>query len=122
MRFLSRLTALFITAALALSPFSLSADDTIYTSVDVNPVPVKTPPPNYPSEMKRAGVGGIVAVTIVINEKGTVDSARVAKSSNPAFEPPALEAVKKWVFKPAKKDGAPVKTRVTIPIRFDLEN
>ena len=119
---LSKFTALFITAILSLLPFRASADDTIYTTVDVNPVPVKTPPPEYPSEMKRLGASGVVAVTIVIDEKGKVISANVAKSSRAEFESAALEAVNKWTFKPGKKDGAPVKTRVTIPLRFNLED
>lgn len=122
MQALSKFTAVFITAVLTLLPFRLSADDTIYTAVDVNPVPIKTPPPRYPDEMKRAGIAGVVAVSIVIDEKGEVISAKVAKSSNPAFEPPALDAVKKWKFKPARKDGVAVKIRVTIPLRFDLED
>jgi protein TonB len=119
---LSQFTVLFIAAFLILLPFRLSADDTIYTTVDVNPVPVKTPPPEYPEEMRRLGTPGVVAVTIVIDEKGTVTSARVAKSSQPVFEAPALAAIKKWTFKPAKKDGVAVKVRVTIPLRFELED
>ena len=106
----------------ALLPFSAAADDTIYTKVDVNPVPVKTPPPDYPEGMKRQGVSGVVAVSIVIDEKGAVVSATVAKSSQTEFEAPAMDAVKKWKFKPAQKDGAPVKMKVTVPIRFNLED
>lgn len=118
----TRKTSLLLVFALALLPLLASADDTIYTKVDVNPVPVKTPPPDYPEAMKRQGISGVVAVSIVIDEKGTVVSASVAKSSQPDFETPALDAVKKWKFKPAQKDGAPVKMKVTIPIRFNLED
>jgi protein TonB len=118
----SQFTALLIAVVLALLPFRLSADDTVYTKVDVNPVPIKTPPPDYPSDLKRAGTSGVVAVTIVIDEKGTVISAKVAKSTHPDFEAPALAAIKKWTFRPAKKDGVAVKVGVTIPIRFDLED
>ncbi|MBK9991360.1 MAG: energy transducer TonB [Verrucomicrobia bacterium] len=102
-------------------PLHAKADDTVYTKVDVNPVPVKTPPPDYPLSMKRAGVSGVVAVSAIIDEKGAVMSATVAKSSHADFENSAVEAVKKWKFKPAQKDGAPVKMKVTVPIRFNLE-
>ena len=71
--------------------------------------------------MKRVGISGVVAVSIVIDEKGLVATAKVAKSSNAEFEASALAAIKKWTFKPAKKDGVPVKVKVTVPIRFDLE-
>ncbi|MFT3783622.1 MAG: energy transducer TonB [Nibricoccus sp.] len=117
----NRLT-LYVVLFLGFLSMPVWADDTVYTKVDVNPVPVKTPPPEYPYQMKRDGVTGVVAVTIVVDEKGAVATATVAKSSHADFEASAIEAVKKWKFKPAQKDGAPVKMRVTIPIRFNLED
>jgi len=101
-------------------PLRVIADDTVYTKVDVNPVPVKTPPPDYPLGLKREGTSGLVAVAVVIDETGVVTTCAVAKSSNPGFDEAALEAVKKWKFRPAQKDGAAVKMKVTIPIRFSI--
>lgn len=117
---LSQFNAVLVTAIVALLPFRLSADDTVYTKVDVNPVPIKTPPPEYPTDARRMGLSGVVAVSIVIDEAGKITSAQVLKSSNPDFDASALAAVKKWTFKPGKKDGVAVKTKVTIPLRFDL--
>lgn len=116
-----RYNILLFAAVILCMPLSTKADDTIYTKVDVNPVPVKTPPPEYPLTMKREGVSGVVAVSAVIDEKGIVISATVAKSSHSDFEDSAVAAVKKWKFKPAQKDGVPVKMKVTVPIRFNLE-
>ena len=112
---------LLLLAAMACLALRLAADDTVYTKVDVNPVPVKTPPPDYPYDLKRQGVSGVVAVATVVDETGTVTSCSVTKSSNVEFEAAALAAVKRWKFKPAQKDGAPVKMRVTIPIRFNID-
>ena len=122
MKFLQRLPFWLIAFGLAGSLFCARADDTVYTKVDENPVPVKTPPPKYPDSLKREGLAGVVAVVLVINEKGLVAECTVAKSSHPDFERPALEAVKNWKFKPAKKDGNPVKVRVTLPLRFNVED
>ena len=119
---LLRFLALFTFLAVVSLPVTSMADDTIYTKVDENPVPVKTPPPSYPDSLKREGVSGVVAVTIVIDETGAVASTAVAKSSHPDFERPALEAVGKWKFKPAKKDGNAVKVKVTLPLRFSVED
>lgn len=119
---LLRFLALFTFLAMVGMPLTSMADDTIYTKVDENPVPIKTPPPRYPDSLKREGVSGVVAVTIVIDETGTVASTAVAKSSHPDFERPALDAVSKWKFKPAKKDGNPVKVKVTLPLRFSVED
>ncbi len=86
------------------------------------PVPVRTVPPDYPNELRREGVSGIVTVKCTIDEQGNVQDPEVEKSSNGAFEKPALSALKKWKFKPAKQDGNPVSTKVSIPIKFVFES
>jgi protein TonB len=123
MKFTQRfLLAVMMTIGFALASTRAWADDTVYTKVDENPVPLKTPPPKYPDSLKREGVSGVVAVSIVIDEHGVVTSSTITKSSHPDFEKPALEAVKNWKFKPAKKDGNPVKVKVTLPLRFNVED
>ena len=102
-------------------PFRLAADDTVYTKADINPIPVKTPPPEFPVQMRRNGISGVVAVVVVIDETGSVASATVSKTSDEGFNDAAVSAVKKWKFKPAQKDGVAVKMKVTVPIRFNLE-
>jgi len=98
------------------------ADDTIYSKVDEYPVPLKTPPPRYPLSLKLQRIEGLVAVAMVIDEHGSVISGTVVKSTHKDFEEPALEAVKGWKFRPAKKDGVAVKVRVTAPLRFKVED
>jgi protein TonB len=115
---------LFITLILiAGSSRLLCAQDAegVYTKVDHNPTPVKTPEPKYPMSLKREGINGIVSVTCVIDETGKVISAKATKSTRSDFEKPALDAIQNWVFKPAMKDGKPVKVRVTIPFRFSID-
>lgn len=86
------------------------------------PVPVRTVAPDYPDELRREGVSGLVMVKCSIDEQGNVTETTVEKSSNAAFEKPAIAAVKKWKFKPAKQDGAPVAIKVSIPIKFVFES
>ena len=86
------------------------------------PVPVRTVPPDYPPDLRREGVSGLVMVKCSIDEQGNVTETTVEKSSNPAFEKPAMEALKKWKFKPAKQDGNPVAIKVSIPIKFVFES
>lgn len=86
------------------------------------PVPVRTVAPDYPDELRRDGVSGVVTVKCTIDEKGNVTEPEVEKSSNAAFEKPAIAALKKWKFKPAKVDGAPVAIKVSIPIKFVFES
>jgi protein TonB len=82
------------------------------------PVPVRMVAPEYPSDLKNEGVAGVVVVACVIDVQGNVSDPAVQKSSNAEFERPALEAIKKWKFKPAKQDGSPIAKKVTIPIKF----
>lgn len=89
------------------------------TKFDKPPVPTRTPPPTYPATLK--GVSGMVAVIVIIDEEGSVIQATVTKSSDPAFDAPSLDAIKRWKFKPAEKDGQVVKAKVTIPVRFNSE-
>ena len=86
------------------------------------PVPVRTVPPEYPDELRRDGVSGLVMVKCTNDEQGNVVNPEVEKSSNGAFEKPALAALKKWKFKPAKQDGTPVAIKVSIPIKFVFES
>jgi protein TonB len=43
-------------------------------------------------------------------------------STDTQFEQPALEAVNRWKFRPAKKDGRPVVAQVMVPVRFTSSN
>jgi protein TonB len=82
------------------------------------PVPVRTVPPVFPEDMRRDGISGVVTVSILIDEKGNVQEPKVIKTSHDSFSQPAMEALAKWKFKPAKQAGAAVAMRVNIPIQF----
>lgn len=82
------------------------------------PVPVRTVPPEYPDALKRDGVVGMVVVKCTIDEQGNVADPEIEKSTNPGFDKAAVDAIKKWKFKPARQDGNPVAKKVSIPIKF----
>ncbi len=88
---------------------------------DTPPVPVRTPPPKYPTQLKRDGVSGMVVVNVTIDTEGSVEAVEVRKSTNPEFEEPALEAVKNWKFKPAQKGGSAIRTKVALPLKFSAD-
>ena len=85
------------------------------------PEPLHMVPPVYPWEMKRTGHTGTVILSFVIDESGSMQNLTVADSSHREFIDPALEAFRKWTFKPARRAGVPVAMRATIPIQFALE-
>ena len=88
------------------------------TEPDTQPVPIKTPPPVYPIELRRQRISGLVDLVISLDEQGNVINCTVSKSTRPEFIRPTVKAVKQWKFKPAMKDGVPVKYQLLFPINF----
>jgi len=91
-------------------------------NLDQKPVGRVQNPPQYPYEMSRAGISGEVVVEFIINSAGDVVDTRVVRSSHREFEIPAMQAVQKWKFKPGRKGGKAVATRVSQLIEFNLED
>ncbi len=110
--------ALLLVAALVFS----TAPRVLADDATEPPVPVRTVPPKYPESLKRDGIAGVVTVSCTIDEKGNVTDPKVVKASNPDFAAPALEALQKWKFKPAKKGGVPVPIKVAFPIQFSVND
>lgn len=88
---------------------------------DVMPRPTKQVPPVYPLGLRAAGVVGRVTVDAILDTEGKVAEVHIARSNNPFFERPAIEAVMQWRFSPALKGGKPVKTRIRQEINFQLD-
>jgi protein TonB len=88
------------------------------SDLDKPPTLIAAVPPSYPAELRRARVEGVVSLVFMLTETGVVEDARVESSSRPEFERPALEAIRRWRFKPGMKDGEAVKTYMRQPIRF----
>ncbi len=89
-------------------------------SLDQTPVPRVRVPPVYPFEMKRAGITGEVLVGFIVDSNGDVRDAFAVRSTQREFEMEAIKAVMKWKFKPGKKGGTSVNTRMQLPIAFTL--
>jgi len=76
--------------------------------------------PSYPFEMRKAGITGEVLVGFIVSSSGDVLDATALKSSSREFESAAVQAVSKWKFKPGRKAGRAVNTRMQIPILFNI--
>ncbi len=76
--------------------------------------------PLYPFEMRRAGITGEVLVEFIIDSNGDVRNPFAVRSSQREFEAAAIQAVLKWKFRPGKKGGRAVNTRVQQVIGFTL--
>lgn len=91
---------------------------------DVVPLgPGVTPPrvtrqvnPVHPPKGFR--ISGTVLLSVVVGTEGVARDPRVLRSLEKDIDQSAIDAVLKWQFSPAMKEGKPVATRVSIEIRF----
>lgn len=88
--------------------------------LDQTPVPRFQARPQYPFEMRRAGISGEVVVDFIVDTNGDVQNAYALRSSQREFEAAAVQAVSKWKFKPGRKGGRDVPTHMQVPIVFTL--
>lgn len=101
---------------------SRGGDDPFGSAMDSPPTPVNRLPPTYPSSLLRRGIGGKVVVACSINAKGAITSSRIKKSSgHSALDKAALAAVNRWKFRPAVRDGRPIKATCNIPFNFEIK-
>jgi periplasmic protein TonB len=80
------------------------------------------PLPPYPLVARRLGKEGVVLLAVVVAPDGRAADVRVLRSSGFApLDDSAVTTVReRWRFIPARRDGAPIESRVTVPIRFRL--
>jgi TonB family protein len=79
--------------------------------------------PAYPPAMRDAGLEGTVPMEALIGRDGSVVSVRVLSADvHPEFARAAVEAVRAWAFSPTLLNDEAVEVRMTVSVRFSLEN
>lgn len=79
-------------------------------TLDQRPVPRVQIQPQYPFEMRRAGIEGEVVVEFIVDTNGDVRNPFVVRSTQREFEAAAIQAVSKWRFRPGRRGGRDVNT------------
>lgn len=79
---------------------------------------VKVP---YPDEARRAGIEGTVVLSITVDTEGTVVNARVISGPGYGLNEAARDAIKRFKFKPAVKNGEAVSTELKYSYTFVLD-
>ncbi len=95
----------------------------IFDVADLDRAPrrVRTVPPVYPSELRKARVQGEVVLILVIDQTGRARVERVEQSSNREFIQPAVAAAEQCQWEPPTKDGAAVRARYSMRVPFRLQ-
>jgi periplasmic protein TonB len=86
---------------------------------DPEPDAQSSPAPAYPLAALRRHLTGVVQVLAEVDAQGKVASVRIAQTSgHGVLDRAALDAVSKWKFHPATRDGHPVPGAALVPVRF----
>lgn len=79
--------------------------------------------PRYPDSARRQGIEGETLLRFQVLTSGRVTSVSVAKSAGHVdLDRAAIDAVKTWLFEPARRGKEAVPVWVTLPVRFRLQN
>ena len=80
---------------------------------------IKKVEPQYPEDARHAHIEGQVFLRAVIDKKGNVKSATLIQG-HPLLAQAAIEAVKKWKYKPHLLNGQPVNVETLVTVNFVL--
>ncbi len=109
-------------------PVALSATEDIPDSPPDTPITYALPiykkntPPKYPIVARRRGYQGKVLLEVLVKKNGRAGPIRLARSSGyEILDKAAINVVKDWLFRPAKRGDEIVEMWVEIPIKFQLK-
>jgi len=99
--------------------------DTTFTLFEVDAIVERyegTAAPAYPADLAEAGVEGLVRATYVVDATGRVDTTtiRIISSDHSRFTTSVQTALGEMRFRPAKRQGKPVRQLVEQRFRFQL--
>jgi periplasmic protein TonB len=87
---------------------------------DMPPRPVYTPDPEYTASARHDKIEGTAIIDLKLGADGIPHDMKIARSLRPDLDQKALEAVAKWRFSPAMKDGKPIPVFLSVEVAFKL--
>ncbi len=84
------------------------------------PKPLHTPQPEYSKAARKKKLSGVVQVYLVIETDGTPSHITILKPLGMGLDDQAALCVSQYRFKPATKDGKPVRADIWIDLSFQI--
>ena len=78
------------------------------------------PEPEFSDEARKKKIDGVVTLSMVVTSEGNTDQIKVVKGLGHGLDEKAMDAVSKWKFQPATKDGKPVSVEIAVEVDFHL--
>ncbi len=80
------------------------------------------PPPVYPPAARRRNLQGTVLLEVLVDREGQAAKLKVLRGSGHAMlDHSALDSVRQWRFKPARRGGSAQEMWVQVPVRYQLK-
>lgn len=94
----------------------------VITGTEVDPRYARDFQPLYPPAEQRAGRDGVVTLKVLVGVDGRVVRAeQVMATSDEFWQVTLKQALGRWRFRPATRDGVPFEQWRTMTVRFNLE-
>ena len=84
------------------------------------PKALNTPDPEYSEEARKAKYQGTVLLWLIVGPDGKPRDIKVSRPLGMGLDQKAVEAVRRWLFQPAEKDGRPVAVQINVEVNFKL--
>ena len=76
----------------------------------------------YPASALKDSIQGVQTISFIINKDGSVEQIEVEQSLGAEFEKESIRLIQNMPeWKPARLDGKPVATRISLPITFQIQ-
>ncbi|HJT24251.1 MAG TPA: energy transducer TonB, partial [bacterium] len=87
---------------------------------DHGAVAVYSPAPVIPAYLRNQNLQASVVIEFFVTAQGQATPRLLDSSGNDELDAIALDTVKKWEFKPAVKNNAPLDSKSRLRIRFEV--
>ena len=79
-----------------------------------------TPEPEYSDKARKKRIQGVVVLSVTVGADGLPHDIKVDKGIGYGLDEKAIEAVSRWKFDPARKDGQPIDKEIKVEVQFRL--
>ena len=106
----------------------LEKTTTLPSPIDIHRVSRNVTPPTvllriepvYSQKAREAKLQGKVVLSAIVRKDGSIEVLRVVRGLGLGLDENAIKALKKWRFRPGRRDGKPVDTALNIEVNFKL--
>lgn len=78
------------------------------------------PEPEYSEDARKAKLQGTVILRIEVDVQGRAQNISIAHSLGLGLDEKAVEAVRRWLFRPATQNGKPISQQAIVEVNFRL--